>query len=614
MTPRQKFWNAVGLFAFIGGIEAVAVIATASQLFIWWHAIPGLTPPVSLYCWLPYFMTYQGDATIRSHLLICLGVPVALFVLFDTSLVWAFFNGRRRRRLRAARPGQVPDAPVRALSDSFGNADWLPIDKLKALFPGPTEDYGGIVVGEAYRVDKSPAARIRFESDKPETWGQGGKAPLLIDPCKSGSTHGAVFAGSGGYKTTAVVIPTLLHWTGSAVVFDPACQIGPMIARARREMGQKIAEVRPGRGMNVLAWINPAEPLAETHVQEIVAQLDGGDEGPDKKKSENEMFETRGRELMTCILTDLLWSDAAAELKTLKEFRRRLTTPEKEMKKLLQEIYGGSKSPLARQLAGSLMGVFSETFSGIYSHATAATQWLGIAAYADMVSVGDFDPLELRNGKLTVLVQIPDRSLRNTPALGRLVIGTLLSVVYLADGAIRGRVLYMLDEVNLLGRLKALADARDGGRKYGITMVLIWQSVGQVEGTWGKSGKTDWYTSTSWRLYAALDDPDTAKEVSATCGTYTIITPNEGESRSYNSGTNSAGSRSEGRSRGISERPRELIRPEELSTTMRADEQIMFVKNAAPIRCGRAIFYRRPEMAKLVDDDRFTASQTETAA
>lgn len=261
------------------------------------------------------------------------------------------------------------------------------------------------------------------------------------------------------------------------------------------------------------------------------------------------------------------------------------------------------------------MGVVSETFSGIYSHATTATQWLGVKAYADMVSEGDFDPVELRNGNLTVCIQIPDRSLRNTPALGRITIGTLMNIVYLAEGQIKGRVLFMLDEVNFLGRLKVLADARDGGRKYGITMVLIWQSVGQVEDTWGKAGKASWYTSTSWRLYAGVDDPETAKELSATCGTYTIITPNEGESRSYNSSAsmNSSGSRSEGTTRGISERPRELIRPEEISTTMRSDEQIMIVKNTAPIRCGRAIFYRRPEMVKLVDDDRFRMKQTEAA-
>ncbi|MBS0984265.1 type IV secretory system conjugative DNA transfer family protein [Gluconobacter cerinus] len=612
MNRRQKIQNVAILIGFIFVVEAVAVIATASRLFLWWNKIEGVEPPLSLWCWIPYFQQYHAEPAIRSTLLICAGVPAALLSFFDVTLVWSFYRARSRRRLRAARPGQTPAAPERALSDSYGNADWLSLDSMKARFPGPSPEYGGIVIGEAYRVDKDDVAKTPFEPADPKTWGKGGKAPLLIDPCTTGSTHGAVFAGSGGFKTTAVVIPTLLNWTGSAVIFDPSCEIGQMVGRARREMGQEFVEIRPGRGMNVLGWIDTSDPEAEIFVTEIVHQLGGDSPGQAKEKSENDMFEERGRELMTCILTDLLWSDAPPEKKTLREFRQRLVTPEKEMKKYLQEIYGNTKSPLARQLSGSLMGVYAETFSGIYSHAVTATKWLGVKAYADMVSIGDCDPRELRNGKMTVCVQISERSLRSTPALGRVVIGSLLSAVYQANGNVRGRVLYMLDEVNFLGRLKALAEARDGGRKFKITMVLIWQSVGQVEGTWGVSGKKDWYTSTEWRIYAGVKDPDTQKEVSTACGTYTIITQNEGESTSTNSSANSGG-RSTGRSRGISERSRELIRPEEMGTRMRVDEQIVLTGNLAPIRCGRAIYFRRPEMAELVDENQFRAKITEPA-
>lgn len=612
MNGKKNLQALFGFLTFVLVVESAAIIAAASQVFIWWHGLTGIEPPLSLYCWFPYFSAYQGDPILKNHLLISLAVPSAGFVAFDCLLLWAFIQGRRKRRLRPAKAGQTPSAPVRALSDSFGNADWLPIKKLQALFPGPSPEYGGIVVGEAYRVDQTDVSKSPFVPDDPATWGKGGTAPLLIDPCKTGSTHGAIFAGSGGFKTTSVVIPTLLHWTGSAVVLDPACQIAPMIKQAREDMGHKVVVVKPGKGFNVLSWIDPSNPLAETHVTDVVHQLDGGDPQENKSKSENDMFETRGRELMTCILADLLWSDVPDEQKNLREFRARLTTPEKEMKPLLQRIYSGSKSPLARQLAGSLMGVFSETFSGIYSHATAATQWLGIKAYADMVSDGDFDPEALKMGKLTICLQIPMSSLRSNPALGRLTLGTLLNVVYQAEGRIKGRVLYLLDEVNLLGRLKALADARDGARKYGVTLLLIWQSVGQVEGTWGKSGKTEWYNSLSWRIYAGIDDPETQKEISTTCGTYTIITVGESENRSSNSGVQSS-SRSVGTSQNISERPRELIRSEEVSTTMRLDEQIMFVKNTAPIRCGRAIYFRRPEMVKVVNDDPFISKEATAA-
>ena len=40
---------------------------------------------------------------------------------------------------------------------------------------------------------------------------------------------------------------------------------------------------------------------------------------------------------------------------------------------------------------------------------------------------------------------------------------------------------------------------------------------------------------------------------------------------------------------------------------MRADEQIVFVRGQRPIRCGRAIFFRREDMKALVGESRFQA-------
>ena len=64
-----------------------------------------------------------------------------------------------------------------------------------------------MVVGERYRVDRDPGAEQSFRADDPETWGTGGKSPLLCFDASFGSSHGIVFAGSGGFKTTSVTVP-----------------------------------------------------------------------------------------------------------------------------------------------------------------------------------------------------------------------------------------------------------------------------------------------------------------------------------------------------------------------------------------------------------------------
>ncbi len=595
------FWSTVLLLGL--AVLAGLVVVVASLLFVKLQGIAGVPMPLSLWCWIPYWLQDGDNPAARTNLLISVGAPAAFAILLVGIMLTAAL--RTPRRLRAARPGEKPPAPERAASDVHGNAEWLTIKAARELFPGPHPEYGGVVVGEAYRVDQDTVAGIGFDPDKRSTWGAGGKAPLLIDPCRSGSTHGLVFAGSGGYKTTAIAVPTLAYWTSSVVVLDPSCQLGPMTAPMREAMGHRVVQVGPCLdGFNPLDWIDTKDPLAETYVQTVIDWITG-DQNSQVVTSDdaNSMFRVRGKEMMTAILADLLWSDEPPERKTIRTFRQRICTPEKKMKGFLADIHAGSKSPLARQLAGALMDVFHETFSGIYSEAMKATQWMSIAAYADMLSGNSFRTRDLCGGKLSVFVQIPMASLRTTPALARVVVGALMNAVYQAEGKISGRALFLLDEVNFLGRLKVLEDARDAGRKYGITLVPMWQSLGQLADTWGTNGKASWFNSASWRLFSALEDDATCAEVSKMCGTYTILKRSEGMSSGSNSGSNS-GSTSRGRNEGMSEGSRELIRPEEIRL-MREDDQILFRRGSRPLRSGRAIFFRRSDLVARVEADRF---------
>ena len=573
--------TSVALCVALGTLETVDRRILLGAAYFYWRDFR--TVPLVAW-WLP--LCAGGDAMIALAPALCI-------------LSWP-----RNQRLRAAREGEKAPAPRRALSDAHGSAEWMDMDEAQRLFPGPHPAYGGVVVGEAYRVDRDATAGLRFDPSNRATWGQGGKAPLLIDPCTADATHGAVFAGSGGYKTTAVTIPTLAYWTGSVVVLDPSGQVGPMTAAMREKMGQKVAMVGPGLdGFNVLDWIDPGDPLAETYVQAVVERVAG--DTPANPSNENAIFKIRGKELLTCLLADLIWDRTIPqEQKTLREFRQRVRTPEKKMKGLLADIQANSASALARDLAGSLVDVFSETFSGIYSNANADTQWLSIRAYADMLSGGSFTSTELADGNLTVFVQIPMDALRAAPGIARVVIGSLLSAVYQAQGRVHGRVLFLLDEVNFLGRLKALEDVRDAGRKYGITLVAMWQSLGQLTDTWGQGGKASWFNSCSWRMFAVVDDAATAEEVSKTAGRYTVLVQSQGTSSGAQSGVSSS-SRNTGRNDSLSEQGRELIKADEVRTEMRADEAIIFRRGAAPLRCGRAIYFRRKGLRSRIEADRY---------
>ena len=57
----------------------------------------------------------------------------------------------------------------------------------------------------------------------------------------------------------------------------------------------------------------------------------------------------------------------------------------------------------------------------------------------------------------------------------------------------------------------------------------------------------------------------------------------------------------------------DLIRPEDITAGMRSDEQIL-VFAGSPIRCGRAIWFRRPEMVEIAGEDRFASIGQRRAA
>jgi type IV secretion system protein VirD4 len=53
---------------------------------------------------------------------------------------------------------------------------------------------------------------------------------------------------------------------------------------------------------------------------------------------------------------------------------------------------------------------------------------------------------------------------------------------------------------------------------------------------------------------------------------------------------------------------RPLIRKAELMRDARDDEQFVLARGMAPLRCGRAIYFRRPELAAQVAANRFYQS------
>jgi type IV secretion system protein VirD4 len=552
--------------------------------------------------WWLYALNFDGNPRI----VVWLKIGAGAGAVFPLVMIAAVVHRAGRvvgPRLRRPLFGGIVKSPL-AVTDNHGRAEWMPMARAKERFPGVNPSFGGIVVGEAYRVDQDKAAARRFDPDNPKSWGQGGKAPLLIDPCREGPTHSLMIIGSGGYKTTTAV-STLLHWTGSAVILDPSGEIAPMLREARERMGQVVYEIDPASdtGFNVLDWIGIESPLAATNIDSVVAWI-CGDTKPANKK--DDFFDSMSRNVVRCFLAHLLVDpDAAPELKTLRSARHAIAMPADQVRATLRGIFENSPSAYARQLAGPVCGLVDETFSGVIGGAAEMTTWLANDAFANLVSGSSFKTADLLRGNATIFLKMPMKALETEPGISRTIIGALLNAVYEADGNVPRRILFLLDEAARLGYMKILETARDAGRKYGITLQLLYQSSGQLVDQWGEQGKRSWYDGVSYRCYAAVQDLDTATELENSFGTYGVMASSEGS----NSGTSGKGFEAGNRSRGSNisyhEIGRPLIRKAELMRDVRDDEQFVLARGMAPLRCGRAIYFRRPEMRAQVAANRF---------
>ncbi len=491
----------------------------------------------------------------------------------------------------------VPEPVKRARRGTFGDADWLSMAAASKLFPPD----GEIVVGERYRVDKEIVHELPFDPNDRSTWGQGGRAQLLTYKQDFDSTHMLFFAGSGGYKTTSNVVPTALRYTGPLICLDPSTEVAPMVVEHRnRVLGREVMVLDPANpimGFNVLDGIETSRRKEEDIVGIAHMLLS---ESVRFESSTGSYFQNQAHNLLTGLLAHVMLSPEYAGRRNLRSLRQIVSEPEPSVLAMLRDIRENSQSAFIRETLGVFTNMTEQTFSGVYSTASKDTQWLSLDSYAALVCGSAFKSRDIVTGRKDVFLNIPASILRSYPGIGRVVIGSLVNAMVQADGGFKRRALFMLDEVDLLGYMRVLEEARDRGRKYGISMMLMYQSVGQLERHFGKDGATSWIDGCALASYAAIKAFDTARNVSAQCGEMTV----EVQGRSRNIGSKNGTRKSET----VNFQRRPLIMPHEITQSMRKDEQIIIVQGHNPIRCGRAIYFRRKDMTEAAKANRFVRS------
>ncbi len=502
-------------------------------------------------------------------------VGMLLFVLF-VCLRW---RHRQRRRLV---PGcDTTSAVERGTTDNHGHAAWAGKRQIAERFSAP-----GCLIGA---VDRGPKAR------------------LLFDDVNAGPGHSLIFAGPGGHKTMTAV-HRIWRWNGPRVVFDPSCEIGPMMTAALQDDGCNVVSIGlDGNGLNALDWLDPADGECDAHIRTVVDHVwnSGGAGRSGARGNVDPFWELQGRSLVSCLLAHLMYQSSGP--KTLALLREGIALPEADLKTLLAGIHAGSPSSMARGIAGGLMAMGApETFSGIVANAKAGTDWLGVASYASVVSGDAMRTMDILDPNTVVFVQIPLRTLLATPAVGRAVIGSLFNALFGADGKIPNSVLFQIDEAAILGPLKEIMLCYTTARKYRGCISAIFQSEAQLEETFGREGAKTLRDSAAWRSYNAVQDGDIAERLSRDIGSHAVLAFSEGDNQGQSKPFGlTLGSASRGSNVNIHEISRRLVKVDEIMRAP-ADEMFVLARNFAnPIRCVTAPFFRYPDLAGLMAANRF---------
>jgi type IV secretion system protein VirD4 len=410
-----------------------------------------------------------------------------------------------------------------------------------------------------------------------------------------GPEHVLCFAPTRSGKGVGIVVPTLLTWPGSAVVHDIKGENWQLTAGWRARFGRVLRfdpTDQQSAAYNPLMEVRPGE--AEVRDVQNIADILVDPEGALERRSH---WEKTSHSLLVGAILHVLHAEADKTLAGVAAF---LSDPRRTIGETLQAMMttphrDGGAHPVVAQAARELLNKSDNELSGVLS---TAMSFLGLyrdPVVARVTSRCDWRIADLVEGEApaSLYLVVPPSDISRTKPLVRLVlnqVGRRLTEDLQARSGGR-RVLLLLDEFPALGRLDFFESALAFMAGYGVKGLLIAQSLNQLEKAYGPHHSI--LDNCHVRVAFATNDERTARRVSDSLGAATELRAMK----------NYAGHRLApwlGHlmvSRQETARP--LLTPGEIMQ-LPAQEELVMVSGAPPVRARKARYYKDPRLAARV--------------
>lgn len=427
----------------------------------------------------------------------------------------------------------------------------------------------GVYRGTGPVVGKGPRGKLlRFNSD--------------------GVVH--VFASTGSGKGLGVVIPTLLDYPGSIVVTDVKGENFAITARHRAKRGRVV-------------MLNPSNLAGSARFNPMDMIRVGTDDEQDDammlahlmvvRDSAEGHWATKSTALLAALILHAL-HDPAPINRTLAHVRKLSVGEPSVMRDRIRDIALHSPASLAQSIAQGFLGTMGDPdkplpeFSSVMSDLQKATEpWTEGTPMGRLSGESTFQLSDLTGKEtMTLYFCVDEEKLKSYARWLRVMTGCVLAALMRSKrtGKPKHKVLLLLDEVRVLGRLDVLSETAGLLRAY-CTPVLIWQNMPQVRAVYGQEADA-FLANTSCRVFFGIADNDTAHQVSQACGQTQVSTRSRGVSQSSDAWMK------ENRSQGENEGGYWLIDPSEVQRLPTTRVIIKMRHVEFPILTGRADYRR----------------------
>lgn len=517
--PFGYNWRATGAgLLLLTGFNFVATQYIAAQF----HYQPALGRPLlrtrraSFYqpfgwCVWGYRNCTSRDARVRKPLFE--GEMIVLGGCILSMLAFFVAANRRARRLS-----------VNA-EDLHGSARWASLSDIEAT--GIMRNEGGVYVGGWYNDSTRRLQYLRH----------------------NGPEHVLAFAPTRSGKGVGLVIPTLLAWEESAVIYDIKGENWAKTAGFRASRRQRCFKFSPVEAdatarFNPLAEVRLFTPRDVSDAQNIADMIiRSGEDSPMERHWEDSAASlTTGMILHACYA-------AAAEDRTacLADLAGLFTRPGIDFRETLNEMLsyphdadfvhgwrtptglGTSTHPVVSEKAQEMLDKESKELSGVLSTAKTALALYSDPLVARNTACSDFSIADLVNGEqpvsLYLVVPPSDKiRLRRLIRLMFTMVVNRLTERMAFDGAEhkknKHRLLFLIDEFPSLNRMEIFADALSYMAGYGLKAYLITQDIRQIVDAYGQNESI--VSNCHVRIAFAPNQVETAELLSKMTGTTTV--------------------------------------------------------------------------------------------